>query len=91
MVRYNRRIPVGALILILVHNTYVFVFWWYFRMTKISIEVIGISHQISLVNRSSDHSTNMAESSAYEHLLYLHILFYNIARKPHEVLSPHIF
>ena len=26
-------------------------------MTKISIEVIDISHQISLVNRSPDHST----------------------------------
>ena len=32
-------------------------------MTKISIKVIDISHQISLVNRSRDHSTKMAESS----------------------------
>ena len=32
-------------------------------MTKISIEVIDISRQISLVNRSRGHSTKMAESS----------------------------
>ena len=37
-----RRIPVVASILIFVHNTYLFVFRWYFRMTKISIEVIDI-------------------------------------------------
>ena len=53
----NRRIPVVASILIFVHNTYLFVFRWYFPMTKISIEVIDISRQISLVNRSRDHST----------------------------------
>ena len=52
-----RRIPVVTSILIFVHNTYLFVFRWYFPMTKISIEVIDISRQISLVNRSRDHST----------------------------------
>ena len=51
------RIPVGASILIFARNTYLFVFRWYFRMTKISIEVIDISRQITLVNRSRDHST----------------------------------
>ena len=58
-------------------------------MTKISIEVIDISCQISLVSRSRDHSTKMAESSDTSIFLYLNILFYNIARKPHEVVSSH--
>ena len=52
-----RHIPVVTSILIFVHNTYLFVFRWYFPMTKISIEVIDISRQISLVNRSRDHLT----------------------------------
>ena len=38
-------------------STYLFVFRWYFPMTKISIEKIDISRQISLVNRSRDPST----------------------------------
>ena len=78
---------VGASILIFVHNTYLFVCRWYYQRTKISIEVIDISRQISLVNRSRDHSTKMAESSDTSIFLYLHILFYNITWKPHEVVS----
>ena len=65
----NRRIPVGASKLIFAPNTYLFVFRWYFRMTKIIIEVIDISRQISLVNRSRDHST----------IIEKYLQYYNIA------------
>ena len=68
-----RRIPVVTSILIFVHNTYLFVFRWYFPMTTISIEVIDISRQISLVNRSRDHYlqyfiTNTTNMSITENL-----------------------
>ena len=41
-------------------------------MTKISIEVIDISRQISLVNRSRDHSTDIFTILYYKHHKYEH-------------------